>query len=62
MNNEDKILSILENLQKQISSLDKTTNEKFEAMEKSTNERFDSVAKLLVKENKITRSELKFEM
>ena len=43
MNNEERILSVLESLQKQISSLEKTTNEKFEAMEKSTNRRFDTM-------------------
>lgn len=51
MNNEDKILSILEGIQKQISE-----------MEQSTNCRFESLEKLIVEEIKSTRDELKTEI
>lgn len=51
MNNEEKILLILEDIQKQIAS-----------MGKGTNDRFDSLEKHISKEIQSTRDELKTEI
>ena len=65
MNNEDKILAILESIQKQIESMEN----RFDTMENNTNNRFDAMGnrfdameEFITKEIQSTRDELKLEI
>lgn len=76
MNNEDKILTILESIQKQIGSMENrfntmesntnnrfdTMENRFDTMENNTNNRFDAMEKFIAKEIQSTRDELKLEI
>ena len=58
MNNEERILTLLGNIQDQISSLEKSANGKFETMDR----RFDSIEESIVRKIESTRAELKAEI
>lgn len=72
MNNEEKILMMLESIQNQIVSMEnrfntmeKNTSERFDAVDRrfdSVDERFDAMEKFIVKEIQSTRDELKVEI
>ena len=76
MNNEDKILTMLDNIQKQIGSMENRFNtmesntnnrfdnieNRFDTMEINTNNRFDAMEKFIAKEIQSTRDELKLEI
>lgn len=72
MNNEDKILTILENIQNQIGSMENrfdamenNTNNRFDTMENrfdTMDNRFDAMEKFIIKEIQSTRNELKLEI